>query len=87
MTTVQMNATLSIEPFDAAITNIKRWLQRLDGAFKLFRATDADKVPCLLHCVGIGAFEVLCNRCEPDDPYKRPYATLIAKLKELSGTS
>lgn len=72
-----------IEAFDPAMTTLKRWLQRLQGAFLIYGIRDDARVPFLLHYVGPTAFDVLCDRIDPEDPFQQTYAILIQKLEEF----
>ncbi|XP_018395382.1 PREDICTED: uncharacterized protein K02A2.6-like [Cyphomyrmex costatus] len=75
--------SFAIEAFDAATTTWKRWVQRLQGAFLIFGIKDDARVPYLLHYVGPTAFDVLCDRLDPDDPFVQPYDVLVQKLQEF----
>jgi len=62
-------SVIQIENFDPAKQTWKRWLQRLQSSFKVFKITaDEEKVVYLLHYIGVEAFGVLCDRLDPDDP-------------------
>lgn len=39
--------------------------------------------PYLLHYVGPSAFDILCDRLDPADPFVQEYETLTAKLEEF----
>lgn len=70
----RFQGTFSIEPFDVTATNWDRWLQRLEGAFKIFNIQEDVRIPYLLHYVGSASFEMLCDRISPEDPYTQTYA-------------
>lgn len=72
-----------IEAFDPATTTWTRWLQRLQGAFLIYGILDDVRVPYLLHYMGPAAFDVLCDRIDPEDPFKQTYAVIIQKLEEF----
>lgn len=75
---------LQIDIFDPARQPLDRWLQRLEGTFKVFEIREeADRVAYLLHIVGVETFGILCDRLDPVDPYMQSYNTLIGKLKEF----
>lgn len=75
--------SFAVKAFDPATTTWKRWLQRLWGAFIVFGITGSARVPYLLHYVGPAAFDVLCNRLDPEDPFTQSFHTLIKKLEEF----
>ncbi|KMQ92009.1 hypothetical protein RF55_8061 [Lasius niger] len=75
--------SFAIEAFDPSTTTWKRWVQRLQGAFLIFGIKDDARVPYLLHYVGASAFDVLCDRLDPADPFVQPYDTLVLKLEEF----
>jgi len=75
---------LQVDTFDPERQPLGRWLQRLEGTFRVFQIQEeTDRVAYLLHFVGVEAFGILCDRLDPVDPYTQPYATLIDKLKEF----
>lgn len=78
MAEARVQATFNIEPFDTT-KSWTRWLRRLEGAFTLFKVPESDKVPYLLHYIGSAAFEVIYNKCAPENPYTLNYATLVEK--------
>ncbi|XP_024890070.1 uncharacterized protein LOC112466276 [Temnothorax curvispinosus] len=76
-------STICVDFFDPKQQTFQRWLQRLEGAFKVFRIQEGqEKVAYLLHFLDVEAFGILCNRLDPEDPYQSPYDTLLNKLKE-----
>lgn len=78
-----LQTAFNIEPFDPT-TNFKRQIQRLKDAFKVFKISEADYTPYLLHYIGSKAFEILCDKINPDDPYTKDYSTLKNYLKNLT---
>lgn len=75
---------LQVDTFDPGRQPLGRWLQRLEGTFRVFQIREeADQVTYLLYFVGVEAFGILCDRLDPVDPYTQPYGTLIEKLKEF----
>lgn len=79
---ISFQAPFNIEPFVEG-GNWSRWIQRFEGAFRIFHVSDADRVPYLLHWIGAAAFGVVCDRCTPDDPYGKSYAELRRILEEF----
>lgn len=77
-----VQATFNIELYDPT-KNWPRWLRRLEGAFTLFKVPEEERVPYLLHYIGSTAFEVIYNKCAPEDPYEQEYNTLVIKLEEF----
>lgn len=75
--------SFAIDSFDPASATWKRWLQRLSGAFKVFGMEDHMRVPYLLHYVGSAAFDMLCDRLDPVDPYAESFESLVKKLEEF----
>lgn len=75
--------SFAIEAFDPSATIWKRWEQRLQGSFLIFGIKDNMRVPYLLHYVGPTAFDVLCDRLDPEDPFTQNYDTLVQKLEEF----
>ena len=82
MSETLVQATFNIEPFDPSL-NWATWLKRLEGAFKLFKVKNEDKVYYLLHHIGAAAFDVLSNKCMPKDPYDLTYNVLVENLREF----
>ncbi|XP_071580116.1 uncharacterized protein [Temnothorax nylanderi] len=75
---------MQIETFDPNAHTWKRWLQRLEGSFKVFKITAVEeKVAYLLHYIGIEAFGILCDRLDPVDPYTKSFGDLCKKLEEF----
>ncbi|XP_011858092.1 PREDICTED: uncharacterized protein LOC105555676 [Vollenhovia emeryi] len=75
--------TINIDFFDVKQQTFRRWLQRLEGAFRFFKIQEGqEKVAYLLHFLGVEAFGILCDRLDPQDPYLLPYDALLNKLKE-----
>ncbi|XP_029158172.1 uncharacterized protein K02A2.6-like [Nylanderia fulva] len=75
---------LQVDVFDPQRQPLIRWLQRLEGAFRVFQISEgAERVAYLLHFVGVEPFGILCDRLDPIDPYTQTYETLIGKLKEF----
>lgn len=71
--------SFAIDPFDHTATTWRRWVQRLRGALMVFGIEGHSRVPYLLHYVGTAAFDMLCDRLDPEDPFD----TLIKKLEEF----
>lgn len=74
--------TFTIDPFDPAVCPWSRWLRRLEGAFKIFKVPDTDRVPYLLHYMGAVTFNVLTDRVTPQDPYAKTYAEITEIMQE-----
>ncbi|XP_024890388.1 uncharacterized protein LOC112466501 [Temnothorax curvispinosus] len=82
--TVAMANPLQVDVFYPGRQPLGRWLQRLEGTFKVFQIREeADRVAYLLHFVGVEIFGILCDRLDPVDPYTQRYGTLVEKLKEF----
>ncbi|XP_011707478.1 PREDICTED: uncharacterized protein LOC105462524 [Wasmannia auropunctata] len=79
----QVPSTFTIEPFNSTVTNLSRWLLRLEAAFRIFSIKDESRVPYLFHYVGPTPFDVLCDRLAPLSPFETTYDTLITTLKEF----
>lgn len=75
--------SLTIEAFDAEKTTWRRWLQRLQGAFMIFKIHGDERVPYLLHFVGAAAFDILCDRLDPEDPFLQTFERLTSILGEF----
>lgn len=69
--------SFTIENFNPEVTTWRSWLQRLQGAFTIFRITGNARVPYLLHYVGPSAFDILCDRLDPAD--------LFASIRDTNG--
>ncbi|XP_046142815.1 uncharacterized protein K02A2.6-like [Osmia bicornis bicornis] len=82
MSEARVQAIFNIEPFEPSM-NWERWVRRLEGVFKLFKVEDDNKVPYLLHYIGASAFDVISNKCAPDDPYTCTYRDLVEKLRQF----
>lgn len=75
---------LQIEKFESNTQVWKRWRQRLERSFFIFKITDnTEKTAYLLHCIGAEPFATLCDRLEPEDPYAKSYEDLCKKLEEF----
>ncbi|CAL1672282.1 unnamed protein product [Lasius platythorax] len=83
MASVVLHGNLSIDIFDPATTKWKRWLQRFLAAIKIFKVPVDQQVLYLLHYVGSSAFDVICNKMAPADPYAVPFEELVAILAEF----
>ncbi|KAK9730333.1 hypothetical protein QE152_g15299 [Popillia japonica] len=56
-------------------------LQRLEGAFKVFK--EPEYTAYLLHYIGAKAFDVLCDKINPKDPYTEQYSVLKTALEDF----
>lgn len=74
--------SFTIENFNPEIRTWRRWLQRLQ-AFTIFRISGNARVPYLLDYVGPSAFDILCDRLDPEDLFTQTYEILTAKLQEF----
>lgn len=83
MAEVVLQGNLSIEVFDPANTGWNRWLQQFTAAITIFKIPSAQKVLYLLHYIGSGAFDVICNQVAPADPYTMPFDELVTHLGEF----
>lgn len=80
----RLQNVLQVEKFEPTTQSWKRWRQRLEGAFYLFKITDEkEKTAYLLHYIGVKPFEILCDRLEPENPYTKSYAELCGKIEEF----
>lgn len=80
MAEVVLHGTFSIDTFDPTTTEWKRWLQRFLAAIKIFNVPDDRRVLYLLHYIGSAAFDVICNRMAPADPYTSNFDDLTTSL-------
>lgn len=77
-------SAIKVDYFDPRQQTFQRWLQRLEGAFRVFKIREeAEKVAYLLHYLGVEAFGILCDRLDPEDPYTLSYGALLNRLKEF----
>ncbi|CAH1375878.1 unnamed protein product, partial [Tenebrio molitor] len=76
------HTSFNIEPFSPN-TNWFRWVQRLEGAFKLFNISVDQYASFLLHYMGVIAFDIICDKCTPDNPYDKTYEELKRILQEF----
>ncbi|XP_077264213.1 uncharacterized protein LOC143898526 [Temnothorax americanus] len=83
MAEVVMHGSFSIDTFDPATTEWNRWLQIFIAAIKIFKIPDNQKMLYLLHYVGSVAFDVICNRLAPTDPYTSTFDELTASFGEF----
>lgn len=75
---------LQVDVFDPQRQPFIRWIQRLEGAFRVFQILeDTERVAYLLHFVDVELFGILCDQLDPVDPYTQSYNTLIKKLKKF----
>lgn len=75
--------TFAIEPFDPTVTKWSRWLERMEGAFKISQITEGNKLTFLLHYLGPTIYDVLADRLTPESPYSKTYAEITKKLQEF----
>lgn len=80
---IYVPSTFHIEQFDPTTTNWNRWLQHFEGALGVFRVDAGSRVAYLLHYIGAAAFDVLCNRIDPEDPCSQSYEQIAAYLQEF----
>jgi len=81
---IAISNPLQVDVFDPQRQPLIRWLQRLEGAFRVFQISgDTERVAYLLHFVGVEPFGILCDRLDSVDPYTQSYNTLVEKLKEF----
>lgn len=60
----------NVDFFGPGKQTLKRWLQRLEGAFHVSQITEnRNKAAYLLHFVGVEAFGSLCDCLDPVDSY------------------
>lgn len=83
MSLIMLNNTFNFEPFEPSTSNFHRWMQRLEGAFDAFQVQDEKKVTYFLHYIGAKAFEIICDKLTPEDPYKQDYVQLRNILEEF----
>ncbi|KAK9727473.1 hypothetical protein QE152_g19137 [Popillia japonica] len=79
-TTVQ--TIFTIEQFDNAKNHWSRWVKRLEGAFTIFNVPDDKKVGYLLHYMGADAFDTLCDKLAPEDPWLKEYKFLVDYMQQ-----
>ncbi|KAK9692907.1 hypothetical protein QE152_g34812 [Popillia japonica] len=76
------STSFNIEPYEPTV-NFIRWLQRLEGAFKVFKVPEPEYTAYLLHYIGAKAFDVLCDKINPKDPYTEQYSVLKTALEDF----
>ncbi|XP_024890648.1 uncharacterized protein K02A2.6-like, partial [Temnothorax curvispinosus] len=83
MAAVVLHGNFSIEIFDPTTTEWARWLQRFQAAVKIFKVPTEQQVLYLLHFIGTSAFDVICDKLAPADPYTATFETLVTSLAEF----
>lgn len=83
MTEVVLHGIFSIDTFDPVTTEWKRWLQRFLAAVKIFNIPENCQVLYLLHYIGSSAFDVICNKLAPTDPYIASFDVLVTNLRDF----
>jgi len=83
MAAVVLHGNLSIDIFNPAATEWKRWLQKFQAAIKIFKVPAEQQVLYLLHYIGSAAFDVICNKMAPADLYTLPFEDLVTSLGEF----
>ncbi|XP_024893068.1 uncharacterized protein K02A2.6-like, partial [Temnothorax curvispinosus] len=83
MAAVVLHGNFSIEIFDPTTTEWARWLQRFQAAVKIFKVPTEQQVLYLLHFIGTSAFDVICDKLAPADPYTATFDTLVTSLAEF----
>lgn len=78
---VFFNHSFSIEPFDKNICSWERWVERLEGAFKVFGTVDVMRVHLLLHYVGQSTYNTICDKLAPEKPNEKSYEALVELLQ------
>lgn len=76
---------LQVDTFDPGRQPLGRWLQRLEGTFRVFQIREeADQVAYLLHFVVVEVFGILCDQLDPVDPYTQSYIQYVNnKIKRV----
>lgn len=85
MAQVVLYGNFSIDTFDPATMEWNRQLQRFLAAIKIndFKIPTDKQILYLLHYIGSMAFEVICNRLAPSDPYTTSFEDLTTSLGEF----
>ena len=78
-----LHNSFNFEPFDPAVCSFNRWVQRLEGAFAAFQVEESKKVAYFLHYIGAKAFDTVCDKLTPEDPYQQAYMRLRKILEEF----
>ncbi|CAB3228715.1 unnamed protein product [Arctia plantaginis] len=68
-----------IEFYDSK-SKFKRWVQRLEGAFNLYKIKPNKKNSYFLHYIGSELYDTLCDLVSPSQPETRTYEENIASL-------
>lgn len=79
-TTVQ--TIFTIEHFENSKYQWARWIKRLEGAFTIFNILEDKKVGYLLHYMGAEAFDTLCDKLAPEDPWQKDYRFLVDFMQQ-----
>ncbi|KAG5877587.1 hypothetical protein JTB14_027189 [Gonioctena quinquepunctata] len=84
MAEMLVRTSFNMEPFYPSTMDFRRWLQRLEGAFTVFKVTEELRVPHSLHYIGSKSFEILCDEVSPEEPYKKTFIEFTEKMEQYS---
>lgn len=76
-----MQSNFTIEPYDRHRMKWSRWVERLEGAFLLFRVPDDLKRPMLLHYMGGENYDIVSDKMAPDKPQEKTYDEIVQLLE------
>ncbi|XP_075159734.1 uncharacterized protein K02A2.6 isoform X1 [Haematobia irritans] len=81
VTKIQVSG-FTFEPFDAGITTWQRWVRRFETALDIFECESAKKKMFLLHYMGAGTYDMLCDKLAPVTPEESTYERIVNLLSE-----
>ncbi|XP_073830549.1 uncharacterized protein [Musca autumnalis] len=63
----------NFEPFDARVTTWQRWVRRFETALNIFECAEVKKKMFLLHYMGAGTYDMLCDKLSPSNPEDKTF--------------
>nr|XP_029709454.1 uncharacterized protein K02A2.6-like [Aedes albopictus] len=76
-----MQSNFTIEPYDRHRMKWSRWVERLEGAFLLFRVPADLRRPMLLHYMGGENYDIVSDKLAPVKPQARTYDEIVQLLE------
>ncbi|XP_075150783.1 uncharacterized protein LOC142224891 [Haematobia irritans] len=72
----------TFEPFDDGVTTWQRWVRRFETALDIFECGGTKKKMFLLHYMGAGTYDMLCEKLAPSTPEESTYEQIVIRLSE-----
>lgn len=70
------------EAFDVEKISWSRWVKRFKTALNLYDCKEEKRQALLLHFIGTGAYNILCDRLTPSQPEDKTFQEIVSALEE-----